>query len=46
MVLVSMEAMRAISAYEPQAGRPDREKNQFYNEKSREWDLQNPNEMV
>ena len=38
--------IRAICAYDPQVGRLECEKDQFYNDMASEWDLQNPGEVV
>ena len=47
MVLVFEEkVMRVICTYEPQMGRSDCEKNQFYSVMACEWDLQNPGKMT
>ena len=47
MVLVFKEkAMRTISAFGPQSGKSDCEKDQFYNEMLCEWDLQTAGKMA
>ena len=47
MVLIfEKEIKRVIRAYGPQSGRPNSEKDRFYNEMSCKWDLQNLGEMV
>ena len=47
MVLVfEEEVIRVICAYAPQVERPECEKDQFYNDITSEWDLQNPSEVV
>ena len=40
------EVINVICAYAPQVGRPECEKDQFYNDIASEWDLQNPGEVV
>ena len=35
-----------ICAYAPQVGRSECEKDQSYNDRAREWDLQNPGEVI
>ena len=44
VMILEEEVMTVICAYRPQPGTTDCEKNQFYNEVSCEWDLQNPGE--
>ena len=40
------EVVRVICAYAPQSGKPDSEKELFYEEMAREWSMANANEMV
>ena len=40
------EVIGVICAYAPQVGRSECKKDQFYNDMTSEWDLQNPSEMV
>ena len=40
------QAIRVISAYKPQAGRPLEEKHRFYDELAAEYEVQNPCEVV
>ena len=40
------EMVRVICAYAPQSGKPDSEKERFYEEMAREWSMANANEMV
>ena len=40
------EVVRVMCAYAPQRGKPDSEKERFYEEKAREWSMANANEMV
>ena len=35
-----------LNAYAPQSGKPDAEKERFYEEMAREWSMANPNELV
>ena len=46
VIAMALFSRRVICAYGLQEGKPDCRKNQFYNEMSYEWDLQNPGEMV
>ena len=39
------EVVRVICAYAPQSGKPDSEKELFYEEMAREWSMANANEM-
>ena len=38
--------MRVICAYAPQSGKPDSEKESFYEDMAREWSMANADEMV
>ena len=38
--------MNLICAYAPQSGKPDSEKESFYEKMAREWSMANANEMV
>ena len=40
------EVVRVICAYAPQSGKPDSEKEVFYEEMARDWSMANANEMV
>ena len=40
------EVVRVISAYAPQSGKPDAEKERFYKEMACEWSMANANELV
>ena len=40
------EVVRVICAYAPQSGKPDAEKERFYEEMAREWSVANENEVV
>ena len=40
------EVVRVICAYAPRSGKPDSEKERFYEEMAREWRMANANEMV
>ena len=40
------EVVRVICAYAPQSGKPDAEKERFYEEMAREWSVANENELV
>ena len=40
------EVVRVICAYAPQNGKPDAEKERFYEEMAREWSMANANEMA
>ena len=40
------EVVRVICAYAPQSGKPDSDKELFYEEMAREWSMANANEMV
>ena len=40
------EVIRVICAYGPQSGRPDKEKEDFYDDMAKEWDLNRPNETI
>ena len=47
MVMVfEKEVLRVICSYAPEIGRSECKKNQFYNDKASEWDLQNNGEVV
>ena len=35
-----------MCAYAPQCGRPDKEKEDFYDDMAKEWDLNRPNETI
>ena len=40
------EVIRIICAYGPQSGRPNKEKDDFYDDMTEEWDLHRPNETI
>ena len=40
------EVVKTICAYTPQRGKPDAEKERFYEEMAREWSMGNANELV
>ena len=40
------EVVRAICVYAPQSGKPESQKERFYEEVAREWSMANANEMV
>ena len=40
------EVVRVICAYAPQSGKPDPEKERFYEEMARKWSVVNENELV
>ena len=40
------EVVRVICAYAPQSGKPDAEKERFYEEMAREWNVANENELM
>ena len=40
------EVVRVISAYAPQSGKPDAEKERLYEEMAREWSVANENKLV
>ena len=40
------EVVRVICAYASQSGKPDAEKERFYEEMAREWSVANENELV
>ena len=40
------EVLRVICAYAPQSGKPDAEKERFYEEMACEWSRANTNELV
>ena len=40
------DVVRVICAYAPQSGKPDAEKERFYEEKAREWSMANANALV
>ena len=40
------EGVKIICAYAPQSGKPDAEKERFYEEIAREWSMANANELV
>ena len=46
VLVFEKEDMRIVCAYRPQIGRPDCEKDQFYEEIPCGWDLQNHAKMI
>ena len=45
-LLFGEDVMRVICAYAPHSGKPDAEKERFYEEMAREWSMGNANELV
>ena len=46
VLVFEKEVIRVTSAYAPQVGRSECEKDQFHDDMASEWDLQNPSEVV